>query len=199
MGEANAGEAVAAGGARAGGGGSRGAGAAGAVRWPCAGSWRQRCSTAGKPRWAPPSPCPSFFSWQRPTSGASYRAQPLPFAYVQARRAPRWGAEPAPFASQRSRVWRECEQRESRPTARAGSGVIRVPRSASAPVTVTRCRGRSALAPPGAFPGLCPGTGRSRRSGRGRGPRSPQGAALQPIGRKAPGRAAAANGSCGST
>lgn len=115
------------GGARAGGGGSRGAGAAGAVRWPCAGSGRQRCSTAGKPRWAPPSPCPSFFSWQRPTSGASYPAQPLPFAYVQARRAPRWGAEPAPFASQRSRVWRECEQRESRPTARAGSGVIRVP------------------------------------------------------------------------
>lgn len=114
------------GGVCAGGGGSRGAGLRGAVRRPCAGSWRQRCSTAGKPRWAPPSPCPSFFSWQRPTSGASYRAQPLPFAYVQPRRAPRWGAEPAPFASQRSRVWRECEQRESRPTARAGSGVIRV-------------------------------------------------------------------------
>lgn len=73
------------------------------------------------------------------------------------------------------------------------------PPSASAPVTVTGCRARSALAPPGAFPGLCPGTGRSRRSGRGRGPRSPQGAAVQPIGRKAPGRAVAANGSCGST
>lgn len=58
--------------------------------------------------------------------------------------------------------------------------------------------------PPAALcPGLCPGSGSGSgalaEERQGRGPRSPQGAAAQPIGGKAPARAAAANGSRGST
>lgn len=165
------------GGACAGKGGPKGAGRGlrEAVRWRCVGSWRQRCSTAGKPRWAPPSPSPSFFSWQRPTSGASYRAQPLPFAYVQPRRAARVGAR-SRRASRLSAcvsvcVWRECEQRESRPTARAGVGSYSGLPSSSGTVTLP------GLAQPWHRPELPPGSvpapARSRMSGRGRGPRSP--------------------------
>lgn len=173
------------------------------VRCRCAGSWRQRCSTAGKPLWAPPSPSPSFFSWQRPTSGASYRAQPLSFAYVQPRRAARVGAR-SRRASRLSAsvslcVWRECEQRESHPTARARVGSYSGLPSSSAPLTVLRCRGSLSPGTPQRVPralsryrrargGAALGGARVLLRGRWRSPlaKTPRSARQQPMGAVAP-------------